>query len=130
MPQVEDLRMIVCCHRLKAEDMRMIFCCHRLKVEDVRMIVSVAAGHILPVAEKTYRRLLMLMNVMTTSIPHVAGLNPKGILQLCVTGTSLLKSLFEHELHLKNFIFLCFGHICTFLDGLILIMKFLLNINV
>ncbi len=35
-------------------------------------------GHILPVAEKTYRRLLMLMNVMTTNLPHAAGLNPKG----------------------------------------------------
>merc|ERR1712228_644625 len=35
-------------------------------------------GHILPVAEKTYRRLLMLMNVMTNNLPHIAGLNPKG----------------------------------------------------
>ena len=35
-------------------------------------------GHLLPVAEKTYRRLLMLMNVMTTNLPHTAGLNPKG----------------------------------------------------
>ena len=35
-------------------------------------------GHVLPVTEKTYRRLLMLMNVMTTNLPHAAGLNPKG----------------------------------------------------
>lgn len=35
-------------------------------------------GHLLPVAEKTYRRLLMLMNVMTNNLPHTAGLNPKG----------------------------------------------------
>ena len=35
-------------------------------------------GHLLPVAEKTYRRLLMLMNVMTNNLPHIAGLNPKG----------------------------------------------------
>ena len=35
-------------------------------------------GHLLPVAEKTYRRLLMLMNVMTSNIPHTAGLNPKS----------------------------------------------------
>ena len=34
-------------------------------------------GHLLPVAEKTYRRLLMLMNVMTNNLPHTAGLNPK-----------------------------------------------------
>jgi hypothetical protein len=40
------------------------------------------AGHILPVAEKTYRRLLMLMNVMTSNLPHTAGLNPKGNLQV------------------------------------------------
>ena len=37
-----------------------------------------ALGHLLPVAEKTYRRLTMLMNVMTTNLPHTAGLNPKG----------------------------------------------------
>ena len=37
-----------------------------------------ALGHVLPVAEKTYRRLLMLMNVMTNNLPHTAGLNPKG----------------------------------------------------
>jgi hypothetical protein len=42
----------------------------------------VVAGHILPVAEKTYRRLLMLMNVMTSNLPHTAGLNPKGNLQV------------------------------------------------
>ena len=35
-------------------------------------------GHLLPVAEKTYRRLLMLMNVMTNNLAHTAGLNPKG----------------------------------------------------
>jgi len=35
-------------------------------------------GHLLPVPEKTYRRLLMLMNVMTNNLPHTAGLNPKG----------------------------------------------------
>ena len=36
-----------------------------------------ALGHLLPVAEKTYRRLLMLMNVMTNNLNHTAGLNPK-----------------------------------------------------
>jgi len=34
-------------------------------------------GYLLPVAEKTYRRLLMLMNVMTNNLSHTAGLNPK-----------------------------------------------------
>ena len=37
-----------------------------------------AFGYILPCSEKTYRRLLMLQNVLLTSIPHFAGLNPKG----------------------------------------------------
>ncbi|GIY05432.1 cleavage and polyadenylation specificity factor subunit 1 [Caerostris extrusa] len=35
-------------------------------------------GYILPVPEKTYRRLLMLQNVLVVSIPHTAGLNPKA----------------------------------------------------
>ncbi|XP_012228183.1 cleavage and polyadenylation specificity factor subunit 1 isoform X1 [Linepithema humile] len=35
-------------------------------------------GYILPVPEKTYRRLLMLQNVLVTHICHVAGLNPKA----------------------------------------------------
>lgn len=35
-------------------------------------------GHLLPCSEKTYRRLLMLQNVLVTSIPHAAGLNPKA----------------------------------------------------
>lgn len=35
-------------------------------------------GYLLPCSEKTYRRLLMLQNVLLTSIPHAAGLNPKG----------------------------------------------------
>ncbi|XP_015127450.1 cleavage and polyadenylation specificity factor subunit 1 [Diachasma alloeum] len=35
-------------------------------------------GYILPVPEKTYRRLLMLQNVLVTHISHMAGLNPKA----------------------------------------------------
>lgn len=35
-------------------------------------------GYILPVPEKTYRRLLMLQNVLVTHICHIAGLNPKS----------------------------------------------------
>ena len=37
-----------------------------------------ALGYLLPCSEKTYRRLLMLQNVLLTTIPHAAGLNPKG----------------------------------------------------
>ena len=35
-------------------------------------------GYILPCSEKTYRRLLMLQNVLVNAIPHSAGLNPKS----------------------------------------------------
>ncbi|XP_051173959.1 cleavage and polyadenylation specificity factor subunit 1 [Leptopilina boulardi] len=35
-------------------------------------------GYILPVPEKTYRRLLMLQNVLLQHICHIAGLNPKS----------------------------------------------------
>ncbi|RLU24961.1 hypothetical protein DMN91_003052 [Ooceraea biroi] len=35
-------------------------------------------GYILPVLEKTYRRLLMLQNVLVTHMCHIAGLNPKA----------------------------------------------------
>ncbi|XP_046387222.1 cleavage and polyadenylation specificity factor subunit 1 isoform X1 [Ischnura elegans] len=35
-------------------------------------------GYLMPVPEKTYRRLLMLQNVLINHIPHTAGLNPKA----------------------------------------------------
>ncbi|CAH0380574.1 unnamed protein product [Bemisia tabaci] len=35
-------------------------------------------GFVLPVSEKTYRRLLMLQNVLHTHIPHTAALNPRA----------------------------------------------------
>jgi len=35
-------------------------------------------GHLLPLNEKVYRRLLMLTNVLTNNLPHTAGLNPRG----------------------------------------------------
>ncbi|XP_022664949.1 cleavage and polyadenylation specificity factor subunit 1-like isoform X2 [Varroa destructor] len=35
-------------------------------------------GYLLPIAEKTYRRLLMLQNVLNSYASHVAGLNPRG----------------------------------------------------
>ncbi|XP_018335377.1 cleavage and polyadenylation specificity factor subunit 1 [Agrilus planipennis] len=35
-------------------------------------------GYLLPIAEKTYRRLLMLQNVLVTHSSHTAGLNPKA----------------------------------------------------
>ena len=35
-------------------------------------------GYILPLPEKTYRRLFMLQNVLLTHKPHKCGLNPKA----------------------------------------------------
>ncbi|XP_067007220.1 cleavage and polyadenylation specificity factor subunit 1 isoform X2 [Anabrus simplex] len=35
-------------------------------------------GYVLPVPEKTYRRLLMLQNVLVSHLCHTAGLNPKA----------------------------------------------------
>jgi len=37
-----------------------------------------ALGHLLPLSEPKYRRMLMLNNVLTNSLQHTAGLNPKG----------------------------------------------------
>ncbi|XP_032830400.1 cleavage and polyadenylation specificity factor subunit 1 isoform X1 [Petromyzon marinus] len=39
-------------------------------------------GLLLPMAEKTYRRLLMLQNALVTLVPHLAGLNPKAFRML------------------------------------------------
>lgn len=35
-------------------------------------------GLLLPMQEKTYRRLLMLQNALNSMLPHHAGLNPKA----------------------------------------------------
>lgn len=35
-------------------------------------------GLLLPMQEKTYRRLLMLQNALNSLLPHHAGLNPKA----------------------------------------------------
>lgn len=42
-------------------------------------------GLLLPMQEKTYRRLLMLQNALTTMLPHHAGLNPRAF--RCVRGS-------------------------------------------
>merc|ERR1711915_632919 len=49
-------------------------------------------GHLLPVSEKVYRRLLMLQNVLNQHTQHVAGLNPKAFRSLKVERRSLLNS--------------------------------------
>jgi cleavage and polyadenylation specificity factor subunit 1 len=35
-------------------------------------------GYLLPISERTYRRLFMLQNVLTNILQHRAGLNPKS----------------------------------------------------
>uniref|UniRef100_A0A1B6G369 Cleavage and polyadenylation specificity factor subunit 1 n=3 Tax=Proconiini TaxID=565685 RepID=A0A1B6G369_9HEMI len=40
-----------------------------------------ALGYLLPVPEKSYRRLLMLQNVLVNQVQHTAGLNPKAYRQ-------------------------------------------------
>ncbi|OWK50034.1 Cleavage and polyadenylation specificity factor subunit 1 [Lonchura striata] len=35
-------------------------------------------GLLLPMQEKTYRRLLMLQNALSSALPHLAGLNPRA----------------------------------------------------
>lgn len=49
-------------------------------------------GYILPVPEKTYRRLLMLQNVLVTHICHIAGLNPKSYRQVSIIITKIIYS--------------------------------------
>jgi cleavage and polyadenylation specificity factor subunit 1 len=49
-----------------------------LKQMTVYATLDGSIGYVLPVAEKVYRRLLMLQNVLNTHIQHLAGLNPKA----------------------------------------------------
>ncbi|RWS15284.1 cleavage and polyadenylation specificity factor subunit 1-like protein [Dinothrombium tinctorium] len=63
-------------------------------------------GYILPISEKTYRRLLMLQNVMTTQVQHIAGLNPKAA-RLCKISKKLLlnpcKNILDGDLLFRYF---------------------------
>lgn len=45
-------------------------------------------GLLLPMQEKTYRRLLMLQNALTTMLSHHAGLNPKAFRCVCAARPS------------------------------------------
>ena len=65
---------------------RNLYCVCRFKLYStarcVLLFVSASLdgsiGFILPITEKTYRRLLMLQNALNVHIPHTAGLNPKA----------------------------------------------------
>lgn len=50
-------------------------------------------GLLLPMQEKTYRRLLMLQNALTTMLSHHAGLNPKAFRCVCADRNDALGDL-------------------------------------
>lgn len=63
-----------------------------------------AFGYLLPCSEKTYRRLLMLQNVLLTTISHCAGLNPKSFRTLKQRRKELLnpsKGILDGQLVFK-----------------------------
>ncbi|XP_048057848.1 LOW QUALITY PROTEIN: cleavage and polyadenylation specificity factor subunit 1 [Megalobrama amblycephala] len=65
-------------------------------------------GLLLPMQEKTYRRLLMLQNALTTMLPHHAGLNPKAFRMLHYDRRMLqnaVKNILDGEL-LNKYLYL------------------------
>ncbi|XP_062865337.1 cleavage and polyadenylation specificity factor subunit 1 [Trichomycterus rosablanca] len=65
-------------------------------------------GLLLPMPEKTYRRLLMLQNALTTMLPHHAGLNPKAFRMLHVERRPLqnaVRNILDGEL-LNKYLYL------------------------
>ncbi|XP_034017429.1 LOW QUALITY PROTEIN: cleavage and polyadenylation specificity factor subunit 1 [Thalassophryne amazonica] len=65
-------------------------------------------GLLLPMFEKTYRRLLMLQNGLTTMLPHHAGLNPKAFRMLHSDRRSLqnaVRNILDGEL-LNKYLYL------------------------
>ncbi|XP_011607499.1 cleavage and polyadenylation specificity factor subunit 1 [Takifugu rubripes] len=65
-------------------------------------------GLLLPMQEKTYRRLLMLQNALTTMLSHHAGLNPKAFRMLHCDRRSLqnpVKNILDGEL-LNKYLYL------------------------
>ncbi|XP_076157774.1 cleavage and polyadenylation specificity factor subunit 1 [Alosa pseudoharengus] len=65
-------------------------------------------GLLLPMQEKTYRRLLMLQNALTTMLPHHAGLNPKAFRMLNTDRRTLqnpVRNILDGEL-LNKYLYL------------------------
>ena len=67
----------------------------QLRPTDLRQLTVYASldgslGFLLPITEKTYRRLQMLQNIMTSHLPHLAGLNPKAYRLLKTHKKSLM----------------------------------------
>ncbi|XP_026550411.1 cleavage and polyadenylation specificity factor subunit 1-like, partial [Notechis scutatus] len=65
-------------------------------------------GLLLPMQEKTYRRLLMLQNALTSMLPHHAGLNPRAFRMLHVDRRILqnaVRNILDGEL-LNRYLYL------------------------
>lgn len=63
-------------------------------------------GYLLPISEKTYRRLLMLQNLLTTNLQHIAGLNPKAYRMIRMQRLDLCnpsKNILDGDLLFKYF---------------------------
>lgn len=61
-------------------------------------------GLLLPMQEKTYRRLLMLQNALNTMLPHHAGLNPKAFRLVCFAQLGLRVQIDFFESWIQNYI--------------------------
>lgn len=61
-------------------------------------------GYFLPIGEKSYRRLLMLQNVLNVSLQHTAGLNPKAFRMVRLSRPELMnpsKNILDGDLLFK-----------------------------
>ncbi|XP_065175415.1 cleavage and polyadenylation specificity factor subunit 1-like [Sycon ciliatum] len=68
-----------------------------------------SVGYVIPVAEKTYRRLLRLQDKLITFLPHYAGLHPKGFRLLRSARPALVnphRNILDGDL-LMNFVYAC-----------------------
>ncbi|XP_054164327.1 cleavage and polyadenylation specificity factor subunit 1-like [Oppia nitens] len=63
----------------------------QLQTRQITMFATLdgSLGYLLPISEKTYRRLLMLQNVLTISLQHTAGLNPKAFRMIKISRPEL-----------------------------------------
>ncbi|CAG2109128.1 unnamed protein product [Medioppia subpectinata] len=78
----------------------------QLQCRHITMFASLdgSLGYFLPVSEKTYRRLLMLQNVLTVSLQHTAGLNPKAFRMIKISRPELMnpsKNILDGDLLVK-----------------------------
>jgi len=65
-------------HKNTKTDLLLIIMYWNIAVTILTASLDGSIGYLLPITEKMYRRLSMLQNVLSTYIPHIAGLNPKS----------------------------------------------------